>query len=54
MIAGYCGVTGTVQDIWTESLKKGNLWVMMLVIVGLLEQSRNYGLQVGRLKTCGL
>jgi hypothetical protein len=21
-------VTGTVQDIWTESLKSGNLWVM--------------------------
>jgi hypothetical protein len=52
--AGNCRVNGTVQDIWTAILKRGNLWVMMLVIVGLLAQSRINGLKVGRLKACGL
>ncbi len=26
--AGYCRVTVTVQDLGSESLKSGNLWVM--------------------------
>ncbi len=27
--AGYCRVTGTVQDKWTECLKSRNLWIMV-------------------------